>query len=252
VPGRGASVAGASAHARYRRLRAEYRQERILARLALAGVAGSMTAGVFDWLPGLSVGLSALLLHSFYLRVKPDPVTRWRRGAAAERRTGRRLSRLDPAYFHVLHDRALPTSSRANLDHLVVGLTGVYAIVSRRWPPFTRLRAADERLWAGPRPATRLLVTARDAARTVAERLSEELGHQVEVNAVIAVHGTRLPHAGFTFDGVTVQRAGRARRLIERQPAVFTTAQVAAITAAAERILPPMIAVWGKTGTLRD
>jgi hypothetical protein len=40
-----------------------------------------------------------------------------------------------------------------------------------------------------------------------------------------------------------VQRAKRAGRLIQRQPAVFTTAQVAAIAAAAERILPPMIDV---------
>jgi hypothetical protein len=243
VPGRGASVAGASAQARYRSLRAQYRQERVLARLVLAGVAGSMTAGLFDWLPGMSVALGILLLHSLFLRVKPDPVTRWRRGAAAERRTGRRLARLDPAYFHVLHDRALPAASRANLDHLVVGLTGVYAIVSRRWPPLTRLHAAEERMWAGPRPMTRVLVMARDAARTVAEHLSDDLGHRVEVNAVIVVHGARMPHAGFVFDGVTVQRAKRAGRLIQRQPAVFTTAQVAAIAAAAERILPPMIDV---------
>jgi hypothetical protein len=243
VPGRGASVAGASAHARYRRLRSEYRQERVFARLVAAGVAGSMTAGVFDWLPGMAVAVSVLLLHSVYLRVKPDPVTRWRRGAAAERRTGRRLARLDPAYFHVLHDRALPVSTRVNLDHLVIGLTGVYAIVSRRWPPLTRLRAVDERLWAGSRPMTRLLVVARDAARTVAEHLSTDLGQTIQVDAVIAVHGARLPHGGFVFDGVTVQRVKRTHRLIQRQPAVFTTAQVAAITAAAERILPPMIDV---------
>lgn len=241
-------MAGASAHARYRRLRAQYRQERVLARLVLAGVAGSMTAGLFDWPRGLAVALGVLLLHSLYLRRKPNAVTRWRRGAAAERRTGRRLARLDPAYFHVLHDRALPTASRANLDHLVVGLTGVYAIVSRRRPPLPRLRAADERLWAGPRPLTRLLVTGRDTARTVAERLSEELGHRIEVQAIVAVHGARLPRAGFAFDGVTVQRAARARRLIERQPAVFTTAQVAAIAAAAERVLPPMIATRSATG----
>jgi hypothetical protein len=245
-------VAGASAYARYRRLRAEYRQERVLARFALAVVAGAMAAGVSGLVPGLATGLGLLLLHAFYLRVKPDPVTRWRRGAAAERRTGRRLARLDPAYFHVLHDRALPPAAHVNLDHLVVGLTGVYAIVSRRWPVLTRLRAVDERLWAGPRPMTRLLVTARDAARTVAEHLSEDLGHRVEVHAVVAGHGGRLPRAGFVFDGVTVQRASRVRRLVERQPAIFTTAQVAAMTAAAERALPPMIDVWGKTSTLRD
>ena len=353
MPGRGASVAGASAYARYRRLRAEHRQERVLAHLAVAGTAGSMTAGLFDWPQGLSVAVGILLLRGIYLRVKPDAVTRWRRGAAAERRTGKHLARLDPAYFHVLHDRALPGGSphgappggrplgappgdsptggrppgalpggfpsgappggspsgglpggsppggrplgalpatrpsrslprslptgslprgppagplrgaapgalrgsphcgspggphgrppRANLDHLVVGLTGVYAISSRRWPPLTRLRVVDRRLWAGSRPVTRLLTAAKGAARTVAERLSDDLGQRVEVRPIIAVHGTRLPRRGIIFGGVTLRRARRTARLIQRQPAVFTTAQVAAIAAAAERILPPMI-----------
>jgi hypothetical protein len=243
VPGRGASLAGASAQARYRAMRAVHRQERIVARFTLAGAAGSMTAGLFDWLPGLSVGLAIVLAHTAYLHVRPDPMTRWRQGAAAERRTGRHLSRLDPAYFHVLHDRALPEQNRANLDHLVVGLTGVYAIVSRRWPPLTRLRVVDRRLWAGPRPVWRLLLLARGAARTVAERLSAEVGDTIEVGAIIAVHGTRLPHAGIVIERVTLRRAKRVPRLIERQPAIFTTAQVAAISAAAERILPPMIDV---------
>jgi hypothetical protein len=245
VPGRGASVAGASAYARYRRLRAEHRQERILARLAVAGAAGCMTAGLSGWPQGAAVTLAILLLRAVYLRVKPDPVTRWRRGAAAERRTGRFLARLDPAYFHVLHDRALPGPSRANLDHLVVGLTGVYAVVSRRWPRFTRLRVVDGRLCAGGRPMTRLLTAARDAARTVAEHLSDDLpddfGQRVEVRPIVAVHGTRMPRRGIIFHGVTLRRARRTGRLIQRQPAVFTTAQVAAIAAAAERVLPPMI-----------
>lgn len=242
MPGRGASVAGASAYARYRRLRAEYRRERVLARLAVAGAAGCMTAGVFDWPQGLSVALAILLLRAVYLRAKPDAVTRWRRGAAAERRTGRQLARLDPACFHVLHDRALPGGpSRANLDHLVIGLTGVYAIVSRRWPPLIRLRVVDRRLCAGRRPMTRLLRAARGAARTVAEDLSDDLGQRVEVRPIVAVHGTRLPRRGIIFDGVTLRRARRIGRLIQRQPAVLTTAQVAAIAAAAERILPPMI-----------
>jgi hypothetical protein len=87
----------------------------------------------------------------------------------------------------------------------------------------------------------RLLGMARGAARTVADRLSEDLGQRIEVRVIIAVHGTRMPRAGILFEGVTLRRAKRTQRLIQRQPAVFTTAQVAAIAAAAERILPPMI-----------
>src|SRR4051794_26085961 len=117
-------MAGASAYARYRAMRAAYRQERGIARLALSGFAGSMTAGLFGWLTGMAVAAAVLIAHTVYVRVKPDSLSRWRRGAAAERRTGRHLARLDPAYFHVLHDRALPGGSHVNLDHLVIGLTG--------------------------------------------------------------------------------------------------------------------------------
>lgn len=241
VAGRGASMAGASASARYRAMRAERRQERAVARLVLAGVAGCMSAGVFGWLPGLGTGVAVVLAHTVYFRIRPGAVTSWRRGAAAERRTGRRLARLDPAYFHVLHDRVLPGGARGNLDHLVIGHTGVYAIVSRHWPALTRFRA-DDRLWAGRRPLTRLLARARWTARTVADRLSEELGDRVEVVVLVAVHGGRLSRAGMRSDGVALHRAKRLQRLIERQPVVFTTAEVAAIAAAAERTLPPMIA----------
>ncbi|MCO6004254.1 NERD domain-containing protein [Actinoallomurus purpureus] len=240
MSGRGASMAGASARARYRALRAQQRQERAVARLVVSGVAGSMAAGLLGWLPGVAVGVGLLLAHLLYFRVRPCALTAWRRGAAAERRTGRRLSRLDPAYFHVLHDRALPGGLRVNLDHLVVGHTGVYAISSRRWPPLTRLRA-DGRLWAGPRRLTRLPVRARRAASVVADRIAAETGREVEVSPVIAVHGGRLPRGGILFDGVLLHRAERVNRLIERQPVLFTTAEVAAIAAAAERILPPMI-----------
>lgn len=240
MSGRAASMAGASAQARYRALRAERRQERAVARLVISGVAGSMTAGLFGWVPGLAVGLGLLFTQIFLFRVRPGALTDWRRGAAAERRMGRRLSRLDPAYFHVLHDRALPGGFRENLDHLVVGHTGVYAVSSRRWRPLTRLRA-DDRLWAGPRPLTRLHARTRRAAAAVADRLAAETGREVEVSPVIAVHGGRLPRGGIVHEGVLLHRADRVKRLIERQPVLFTTAEVAAIAAAAERILPPMI-----------
>lgn len=239
--GRGASVAGASAQARYRAMRAEQRHERALARLVLAGVVGSMTAGLLGWPAGLAAGATVLVGHAVHVRIRPGPVRNWRRGAAAERRTGRALSRLDPAYFHVLHDRALPGGLPGNLDHLVVGHTGVYAILSRRWPWPARLRADGDRLWAGGRPLTRLVRRTRRAAGAVGGGLAERLGHPVEVSALIAVHGGRLPRGGILFEGLVLHRAARVDRLIQRQPVVFTTAEVAAIAAAAERVLPPMI-----------
>jgi hypothetical protein len=223
-------MAGASAYARYRAMRAAQRQERALVRLVLSGVAGSMAAGLFGWLPGTSTAAAVAIAHTIYLRLRPDALTRWRRGAAAERRTGRRLARLDPACFHVLHDRALPGEPRFNLDHLVVGHTGVYAVASRRLPFRSR-----------PRVGARLLAMTRRAARIVSDRLSEEVGQHVGVAPIIAVHGPRMPGPGIRLDGVTLQAAKRTYRLIQRRPVVYTTAQVSMIAAAAERVLRPMI-----------
>lgn len=222
-------------------MRAAQRRERTLVRLVISGMAGSMAAGLTGWLPGAATALAVAVAHALYLRVRSDVQTRWRRGAAAERRTGRWLS-AGPSPWYVLHDRALPGVRRCNLDHLVVGRTGVYAVTSRRWPGRARLRAGD-RLWVGARPATGLLAMARRAARVVSDILTDELGQRVGVSPMIAVHGSRLPRAGIRFDGVTLQRARRMRRLIERQPVVYTTAQVSTIAAAAERVLPPMMDV---------
>lgn len=226
---RSGSTAGASARARYRRLRAEHRQERALARLVLAGLTGCMAAGLFGWRAGPPVAVAVVLGHAVYLRVRPDAVTHWRQGARAERRTGQFLAHLDPAAYHVMHDRALPDSPRTNLDHLVIGQTGVHAVASRRWPV------------TGARPTQRLLASARHAARAVADLLADELDHEIEVSAIVAVHGARPPRAGIVVDGVALVRAGRLTRLIGRQPEVFSSAQVATIAAAAERVLPPML-----------
>ena len=63
-------------------------------------------------------------------------VDAWAIGAAGESKVGKRLEKL-PSEYKVFHDRKIP-SSRANIDHIVVGPTGVFAIetknVAARWP----------------------------------------------------------------------------------------------------------------------
>lgn len=237
------SGAGASAWARYRALSAEYRMERVAARLVLAAAAGAVAfglAGAAGWWAGPTVLLSVFAAHTVYVRQRPDAVNGWRQGALAERRTGRRLAALDPAAYRVMHDRALPQAPAANLDHLVIGLTGVYAIVSRRFPVRTSLRADQRRVWAGDRPLVTLPAAAARAARTVAEELAAELDHEVRVTAMVAVHGGRLPRGGLRQGRVLFQPVRRLSAYIKSRPVVFSNAQVATIAAAAERRLPPM------------
>jgi hypothetical protein len=243
--GVGGSGAGASAWSRYRELAAENRWERVIVRAVLSVGAGVVAAGLIAWWAGLAVAAGGFAGHTVYARVRPSPATNWRRGAVAERRTGRRLARLDPAGFHVLHDRALPGTPATNLDHLVIGLTGVYAIASRRWRRGVRLRSEEGRLWAGRRPAGHVRAPAVKAAAAVAELLAGKLDHEVHVDAMVAVHGARLPRGGLMYgtddDIVELHTARSLSHLIAARPVVFTSAQVATIAAAAESVLPPMI-----------
>ena len=241
--GVGVSSAGASALYRYRALAAEHRWERRAVRSVLACGAGIIAAGVSVWWVGALVAVLFFCGHVAYVRFRPGPVRRWRRGALAERRTGRRLARLDPAAFHVLHDRALPGGSTptANLDHLVVGLTGVYAIASRRLRRGARLRVEEGRLWAGRRRVVGVMGMAVRAAGTVAEMLSEELGEDVHVTPMVVVHGARVARDGLEHGGVMFYAARTIPRAIAGKPVVHTSAQVAAIAAAAEQSLPPMM-----------
>ncbi len=234
--------AGASAWARYRLLAAQHRQERLIVEAALAGAAGAAAAGFAGWTAGLAVACVVAAGHAWYVRRRPGALAGWRSGALAERRTARLLARLEPASYHVLHDRALPDAPAANLDHLVIGMTGIYAITSRRWsgwPP--RLRADRRRLRLGDRPLPSLPGAAVRAGRSVAAVLAAELDHEVLVTPLVAVQGARLPVSGLRFGEVVFQPVRRVPAFIREHPVVFTSAQVATIAAVAERVLPPML-----------
>lgn len=56
----------------------------------------------------------------------------WSTGAVGEERVGAVLDRLASESRHVLHDRRIP-GSRANIDHLVVGPSGVWVIDAKRY-----------------------------------------------------------------------------------------------------------------------
>ncbi len=56
----------------------------------------------------------------------------WRVGAVGEQMTGRELERLEKDGFRTLHDLQLP-GSRANIDHVVIGPTGVFTVETKSY-----------------------------------------------------------------------------------------------------------------------
>ena len=158
----------------------------------------------------------------------------WSVGAAGERRTAKMLGGL-PGGWVVLHDRAIP-GSRANLDHLLIGPAGVLYADTKNWgSKKSQLRVQGGELWYGRYPQTKALQT----VRWEADRASQALG--VPVEALVVVHGAKVPGNCVMLEGVTVIPAKKLRRTVSNRSAAFgfDSVRVQQLAQPAERTFPP-------------
>jgi Nuclease-related domain len=159
-------------------------------------------AGELRWLAASAAGV--LLVAAVALRPHPDP-ERWLRGAAGERATAELLDRLPDRKWAVLHDLAIP-GHRANIDHLVIGPTGAWAVDTKTTRARVRMgwwsvRIGGRELDSGP-------------TRWEAAVASELLG--VGVRPLIALHAEGLRPRGGRAGGVRVVPAGSLLRTLRR------------------------------------
>jgi hypothetical protein len=220
---------GASADAQYRHRRAAERAAwahsllwRVAVVLAAGVAAGLLGAQVAPGLAGLlAVAVVAGLGWRLRFRASADTLV-WRRGAAGERRTARLLAPLERRGWAVLHDLAIPGSA-ANLDHLVIGPGGVVVIDSKQY--WGRLRLdRDGMVWHG----RHLLVPVLRKVLWQADQADEVLGvADVQVAAVVAVHGASVPWGRLHADGVTVAPARRVPDLLQALPPILGPERVA-------------------------
>lgn len=149
--------------------------------------------------PRSAAGAAAAVLACAAVLLRPRPdAERWLRGAAGEVATAGVLDRLPRRDWVVFHDLAVP-GSRANIDHLAIGRTGVWVIDTKTTRGRARrglfgLRLGDRRVDTGP-----LMFE----AQVVADRLG------VDTVPVIAVQGeTGLRPRGVRCAGIRVVPAG--------------------------------------------
>jgi Nuclease-related domain len=220
---------GASAHAEYRRRRATERAAwtrtlpwRAAAVLAAGLLAGLVASQLAPHLTPLAVVVAAAGL-GWLLRFRPSADTRtWQRGANGERRTARLLASLERHGWAVLHDLAIPGSA-ANIDHLVIGPGGVLVIDSKQYRGRLRLDQYGL-LWHG----RRLLVSTLRTTLWEADQADEVLGvADIEVAALIAVHGARVPWGRLHADGVIVAPARQVPDLLRALPPILGPERVA-------------------------
>jgi hypothetical protein len=224
-----------AARDRYTGIAAE-RRRRELALVAGVGVAAGLVAVVaLGWRIGLGAGLWAaggVLVYQW----RAERASSW---VGVEHRMSRLLAPLAHHGHVVLADRALP-GSLAHLDHLVVGPQGVTLVDSKNW--------RHRRVVSGRRGRIRIgKISGRTAVRTailetelVHKALVAELGHDVPVDAVLAVHGAgmanwRSPAVG----GIPLVRAERVRNWIMDRPARLGASEVSRLAELAARLFPP-------------
>jgi hypothetical protein len=220
---------GASAQHEYRRRRAVERARwtrglpwRAGAVLAIGVAVGLLAAQLAPDLAGLlAVAAAAGLGWQLRFRVSPDTQA-WRRGTAGERRTARLLAPLERRGWAVLHDLAIP-GTQANIDHLVIGPGGVIVIDSKRYRGRLRLDRHGM-VWHG----RQLLVSALRKVLWAADQADEVLGlAEVQVAAVVAVHGASVPWGVLQADGVTIVPARRLPNLLQALPPILGPERVA-------------------------
>jgi hypothetical protein len=162
-----------------------------------AGLAGDVLTTQAGLPYGGLVGLAVAVLVGWRLRFRPsEQVTAWLRGAAGERHTARLLDRLTRDGFMVFHDLAVP-GSPANVDHLVIGPSGVFVIDSKQWTGSVH-QGSDGLAWHNHHRLDRTLET----VRWEAEMVGRVLG--IRTSALLCVHGAHTYGGGLRAQGVAI------------------------------------------------
>jgi hypothetical protein len=194
---------GRSALAEYRRRRALELAAwtRSLTWRAPLLVAAGLVVGTLAAQAGLPqaglAGLAVAALVGWRLRFRPSEQARtWQRGVHGERHTARLLDRLTRQGYVVFHDLAVPDSP-ANVDHLVIGPSGVFVIDSKQWTGSIH-QGADGLAWHNHYPLDRSLET----VRWEAQQVSRTLGSRAA--ALLCVHGAHVQGGGLRAQGVAI------------------------------------------------
>lgn len=173
---------------------------------------------------------------------EPSSTRVWAQGAAGERAVAALLDGLADHGVIALHDRAMrhPDGrlSRANIDHLVVAPTGIWAVDAKTHRGTLRIRRSGglfrprvEHLFVRGRDQTRLVDGVVAQAATV-ERDLRSAGFDIPVRGALCFVGTGMPRRrDNTVRGVpVVGRRDLARLLRQPGPVDETTRQLLAET----------------------
>ena len=120
-----------------------------------------------------------------------QPTAAWKVGAEGERRVAEVLA--EASGIEVLHDRLVP-HSRANIDHIVVGPSGVFVIDAKKYTGGVEVRNVgglfrlDERLYVNNRDRTALVTGVLGQVEVVRDALGHDFAG-IDVRGILCFVG---------------------------------------------------------------
>jgi hypothetical protein len=215
----------------------EYRH--LLHRVIIAAITGVIVGILLtSWRLGVTGAVLAAIAHMVYRSRTNSSVPAWRRSSVAERRTEAQLKKLERSGFRTLHARAIPGSD-AQIDHLVIGPTGVYAVDSEKWDKRLPVRVQSHRkLFHGPFNQKERLDEARWEATQASELISKSLNREITVVPSLAIYGPKIPWRILNVRDVDVFDGGRVRKWITKRERSLSDVEMEKIYSAAEQALP--------------
>jgi Nuclease-related domain len=212
-------------------------------RAIIAIVVGVAFSIVFNWRYGLTLAVLAAIADTIY-RSRTEfngPEGVWL--SVAQRRTVRQLARMERKGYRALHCVSIPGTDD-QIDHLVIGPAGVYAIDSEAWDRRVPVRTSSHRqLWHGSANMKDRLEHSRWEAERASELLSDTVGSPVSVRPTMAVYGPKIPwHVAtirdvdvFSGPGLRKYLKGRARQVKKQR---LSASEIERIEKAANVVFP--------------
>ncbi len=212
-------------------------------RVIIAVIVGVVFTIVLNWRYGLTLAVLAAIADTVYRSRTTFYARPGVRLTAAQRRTLNQLHRMRRKGYRAMHCCPIP-GSEDQIDHLVIGPAGVFAIDSDTWDKRTPVRTMNGRqLWHGPRSMKDRLEHAHWEAARAAELLSRELGSPVSVRPAMAVYGPKIPWVVATIRDVDVFSGPQLRKYLRRRARQMrgqrlTETDIERIEAAARKAFP--------------
>jgi hypothetical protein len=216
-------------------------------RAVIALVVGVGIAIWVGWRWGLTAAALVAILDTLYQSKAMAPIPAEARATSAQRKTRRRLSGLRGSGYVTLNARAIPDSDQ-QIDHLVIGPSGIFAVDSEHWDKRLPVRVAkaakgDGVLYHGPFSQTERLKHARWEAGEASRLLTARLGQPVTVRPAMVIYGPDIKWGVASLRGVEVFAGDRVRKFFRNQDKVtrgdhLDEDEIHMIYEAAEQVLP--------------